>query len=59
MYIEFKLDKGNIYVDDLVCPRAYNDIRKSLKVVFEKGPADNPKVDSILLYEAPKQCKFL
>ena len=44
-------------MDDLVCPRAYNDIKKSLKVTFEKGPADNPKVDSILLYDAPKQCK--
>ena len=44
-------------MDDLVCPRAYNDVKKVLKIVFEKGPADNPKVDSILLYKAPKQCK--
>jgi hypothetical protein len=57
IYIEFKLENGLVYVDDLVCPRAYNDVKKVLKIVFEKGPADNPKVDSILLYKAPKQCK--
>ena len=59
-YIEFELKPDNkIYFENILCKSAYKTSSKTLLLVFEKGWADNAKVNGIVLYKGPKSGKFV
>lgn len=50
-YTEFTLKDNIVYFKGKQCNNAYNSATKEIRVFFEKGRADLPKVEGIVLYE--------
>jgi hypothetical protein len=51
-YFEFEITNDEeVFVEDEMCQNAYMYTSKSLRVEFQKGKVDYPKVDAIVIFK--------
>ena len=48
-FVEFEIKNDKIYVEGKEAPNGYDSENKSIKIIFAKKEADNPKINALLI----------